>query len=83
MQVCAHETGSKVNFGTQRSETKYRAINTVYNMYSVYSKNLVTAKLTVAEILYLETTSLAFSISGFSKNRYYNRLNKIYFLPLR
>ena len=47
---------------------------TVFNMYSIYSKNLVTAKLTVAEIQPLETTSLPFPISGFSKKRSYNRL---------
>ena len=77
MQVRVHETGSNVNFGTQRSGTKYRgkcAIKIVFNMYSVYSKNVVTAKLTVVEIQSLEITSLAFPISGFSKSRSYNHL---------
>ena len=50
---------------------------TVFDMYSVYSKTVVTAKLAVAEIQSLETTSLAFSISGFSKNRSDNRLLRV------
>ena len=77
MQVYVHETGSKVNFGTAFRDKilrEKRAIKTVFNMYSVYSNNVVTSKVTVAKIQSLETTSLPFPISGFSKNTLLYRL---------